>query len=431
MGQKLNACFFYSTQIKEALKSRQNFSAVQFRYAGAKGVVSLDPRLSKGKDLCLRESMKKFRSTHTTFEVCKLSAPRSLYLNRQAILLLSFREIPDVNFIELQQRNHLTLIRYLLRNSDAEKLIVEKIPQWLLPRDINRAKIDYIHEPFFRQIVINSCLQAMRDLLRRTRIRVPVNTGRNMFGIIDEYNVLKEGEVFVQYTALADDQESDDEDDANDDGRRKQKTHILNNRHVVITKNPCHHPGDIRTFIAKSYPELSHLKDVLVFSQQGHRPASHDISGSDLDGDEYIVIWHNDLVPRTTDNAHPYDYDSQQPATRSSVPIDRRLINSTILDIAELDCIGPLSTLHLAYADNYGVASETRPKPDLLSTVELAAAISQEVDSAKTGYHPVDTDGIKKMNAALGSERPDYVDKAGYISRPSEHILGKHSSDLV
>ena len=318
------------------------------------------------------------------------------------------------------------MIRYLLRNSKTpKKLILEKIPKWLLPPDIKRAKIDYIHELFFRQIVINSCLHSMRGLLRKTRIRVPVNEGRNMFGIIDEYNVLKEGEVFVQYTVLADDEESDDEDDANDDGRRKQKTHILNNRHVVITKNPCHHPGDVRRFIAMNYPELRHLKDVLVFSQQGDRPASHDISGSDLDGDEYIVIWHKDLVPLHTDNAPPYSYDSEQPPMRSRGPINRDLINKTILDIAELDFLGRLSNLHLAYADKYGVDSLTEPKPGVRSTVGLAIAISQEVDSPKTGYHPVNTDGLTKLEKAIGKERPDFVDKAGYESRRSERVLGE------
>ena len=92
-----------------------------------------------------------------------------------------------------------------------------------------------------------------------------------------------------------------------------QKTEILDNRKVVITKNPCHHPGDIRTFTAVDHPKLKHLKDVVVFSQQGDRPAPHDISGSDLDGDEYLVLWHKDLVPCETENAQPYDFDSNIP----------------------------------------------------------------------------------------------------------------------
>ena len=346
-----------------------------------------------------------------------------MYLNRQAILLLSFRKIPDVIFLELQQRNHLTLIRYLLRNADAEKLILDKIPQWLLPRDIRVAGIDYIHEPFFRQILINLCLQSMRDLLRKTRIHIPINKGRNMFGIVDEYRVLKEGEVFVQYTQLRDDQTCD-EDDVNDD-RNKRTTTILKDCQVVMTKNPCHHPGDIRTFIARDYPALRHLKDVVVFSQQGERPAPHDISGSDLDGDEYIVIWHEDLVPLTTDNAPPFDYDAKQRPKTPPKVITRAIINEIVLDIAELDCIGSLSNLHSAYADQFGVDSTHIPRGGTLSTIGIAAAISQEVDSAKTGYHPVNSEGIQKLNKALGDQRPDYVDNTGYTSYESPRILGK------
>ena len=283
---------------------KRDFSAVQFRYDGAKGVVSVHPDMPPNIHLCIRDSMKKFDSTHDCFEVCKLSAPRPLFLNRQAILLLSYRKVPDASFLILQQQNHLSLISALLQNTDAEKQILLKIPSWFLPRDIHLANIDYIHEPFFRQLLISSCLQSMRDLLQRTRIRIPPNEGRNMIGVVDEYNVLKPDEVYVQYTILS----RDSRDNTNDN-----KTKVLEKCQVVITKNPCHHPGDIRTFTAVNHPQLKHLKDVIVFSQQGDRPAPHDISGSDLDGDEYLVVWHDDLVPHTTKNAQPYDFDAHTP----------------------------------------------------------------------------------------------------------------------
>jgi RNA-dependent RNA polymerase len=386
-----------------------------------KGVVSVDPHMPEDVDLCIRKSMKKFDSEHECFEVCKLSAPRKVFLNRQAILLLSYREISDVSFLTLQQQYHLALIRGLLRNSDAEKLILEKIPSWFLPRDIHDAYVDYIHEPFFRQLLISSCLQSTRELLNRTRIRIPKNEGRNMMGIVDEYKVLKQDEVYIQYTIMGRDQNDDDND------HKSNKTKILDKCKVAITKNPCHHPGDIRTFTAVNYPELKHLKDVIVFSQQGNRPAPHDISGSDLDGDEYLVVWHKDLVPDKTHNAEPYDYDSEIPSRMYDKPVTRPAINEVVLEIAESDYLGRLSNLHLAFADRFGVDNNRRPKNGIMSTVELAGAISLEVDSGKTGYHPLNDNDIKKLNDVLEKKRPDFMDNANYEQEESPHILGKRS----
>ncbi|CAF1029845.1 unnamed protein product [Adineta ricciae] len=403
-------------EIKKHLHLGNDFSAVQFRYAGCKGVVSLDTTLKTGKDLYIRPSMNKFVSRHEIFEVCKLSAPRIAFLNRQAILLLDYRKISPIVFRKLQQENHLQLIRALLINQDAEKLIRSKVPFWFLPPDIYRANIDYIREPFFRQLLISACLQSTRDLLHRTRIRIPPNGGRNMLGIVDEYKVLKEDEVFIQYTIL---------DSPVDSGKNNKKTEILDKRRVVITKNPCHHPGDMRTFTAVDYPELRHLKDVVVFAQQGRRPAPHDISGSDLDGDEYLVVWHEDLVPLQTDNAQPYDYDSPIPVQDLGVPVTREHINRKVLEIAEQDCLGRLSNLHLAFADKFGVDNEQRPPRGIMSTVELAGAISQEVDSGKTGYHPLNEDNIRTLKDSLDNERPDYMENEGFDRYRSKHILGE------
>ncbi|CAF1158600.1 unnamed protein product [Rotaria sordida] len=413
-----DGCGTMSEQLRDDIQKKfgkRSFSAVQFRYAGAKGVVSVDPRLGSGHHLCIRDSMNKFKSEHRCFEVCRISAPRSLYLNRQAIILLSYRQISDVAFLILQQRNHLKLIRALLRNSDARNFLDEKLPYWFLPYG---AKIDFVREPFFRQLLIVACLISIKELLRRTRIRVSPNKARNMFGIIDEYNVLKPDEVFIQYTLLNDHEDKDG-------NSKRQNTQILDNCKVVVTKNPCHHPGDIRTFTAVNHEALKHLKDVIVFSQQGDCPASHQISGSDLDGDEYAVIWHQDLVPLQTPNAVPYNYDSQPPPPELNRPVNRNDVNHVVLQIAESDYLGRLSNLHLAYADHYGVDSNERPAKDVRSTIELAGAISQEVDSGKTGQHPLDDNQIMEQKKALGNTRPDFMENANMKSYPSKKILGK------
>ena len=118
-----------------------------------------------------------------------------------------------------------------------------------------------------------------------------------MFGIVDEYRVLESGEVFVQYSKMKEyklniseerngENEQDDDDDEEDD---KGKCEILQGE-VVVTKNPCHHPGDLRVFKAVDRKELRHLKDVIIFPQKGRRPHPNEISGSDLDGSFFFSI---------------------------------------------------------------------------------------------------------------------------------------------
>lgn len=70
---------------------------------------------------------------------------------------------------------------------------------------------------------------------------------------------------------------------------------------MIVTKNPCSHPGDIRKLVAISKDDkrikiFEHLVNVIVFSSQGIRPEQHKMSGGDLDGDVYMCIWDKELV---------------------------------------------------------------------------------------------------------------------------------------
>ena len=87
-----------------AKKIAKNFlpSAIQIRFAGCKGVLTLDPRLS-GNEAVFRPSMRKFESPHRRLEVLQTSRPQAVFLNHQLIMLLSNLGIPDDVVMNLQR----------------------------------------------------------------------------------------------------------------------------------------------------------------------------------------------------------------------------------------------------------------------------------------------------------------------------------------
>jgi RNA-dependent RNA polymerase len=101
-----------------------------------------------------------------------------------------------------------------------------------------------------------------------------------MFGIVDETGILQYGQVFCQYTEL----DTEQLEDLSRRNYNREERKIVVVGKIVVTKNPCHHPGDLRTFEAVDVPKLRHLVDCIVFPQQGERPHPNEISGSDLDG---------------------------------------------------------------------------------------------------------------------------------------------------
>ena len=91
---------------------------------------------------------------------------------------------------------------------------------------------------------------------------------------------------------------------------------------VVIAKSPCVHPGDVRVFTAVDDPALHHLVDCVAFPSKGNRPHPNELSGSDLDGDMYLVIWDPELVPLAA-NKPAGDY--SPPQSSSTNPLQAEL----------------------------------------------------------------------------------------------------------
>lgn len=79
-------------------------------------------------------------------------------------------------------------------------------------------------------------------------------------------------------------------------------------------------------FEAVDQPYLRHMVNCVVFPQKGPRAQCNELSGSDLDGDEYSVLWDPDLIPPMRQNLPALKVTTQpklaqKPVTHVSAPV--------------------------------------------------------------------------------------------------------------
>ncbi|GIY00773.1 RNA-dependent RNA polymerase 1 [Caerostris extrusa] len=257
-----------------------NPSAFQIRFKGCKGMVAENPSL-RGNKLAIRPSMEKFScDSSNLLEIVKISAPRVLFLNRPLISILEQLGVEINVFLKLQKDMVLDLTDSLIYEKKAWKMMSNLTTLDYPYKKLLTAGISLTQEPIFRSLLLSVYKVAIDQLRSKARIAIPSQYGRNMLGVIDETNTLKYGQIFVQYSEVL--------------GNKESHTEVLKGI-VVVTKNPCMHPGDVRKLEAVDVPALHHIKDCIVFP------------GSDLDGDEYVVIWYDPLI-FPDENCAPMDY---------------------------------------------------------------------------------------------------------------------------
>lgn len=196
------------------------------------------------------------------------------------------------------------------------------------------------------------------------RARIPVPLAKTLYGIMDETGYLEEGQIFCTFT----------------NGKTK---HIKTGK-MLVTRCPALHPGDVQLVEAVEPPSnspLMSLTNCICFSQKGYRDLPSMLSGGDLDGDLYNVIW--DKVCQPTRTFTPADYPRQTPEDLGR-PVERDDMTDFFIKFMETDQLGRIATTHQILADQKE-AGTLDP-----SCITLAELHSTAVDFSKTGI-PVRT----------------------------------------
>jgi hypothetical protein len=252
-------------------------------------MLSLDSRL-KGDCVFLRPSMIKFEGSNSMdIELCGASyKPLPMYLNRQTIKILEDMGVEDGWFLTLQATEVERLQKITESPSNASNFLSshsigeDNYLPWLIKK-LPSLGLDFREDHFLWDVLQMSVMMELRVL--KYRARIPVKEGLTLYGIMDETGILEEGQIFCIF----------DGDNA--------KKHILIGKDLIITRSPALHPGDIQlvdAVIAPPGSPLLSLSNCICFSQKGKRDLPSQLSGGDLDGDLYNIIWDKDAQPKHT-----------------------------------------------------------------------------------------------------------------------------------
>mmetsp|Transcript_17417 Transcript_17417/g.17350 ORF Transcript_17417/g.17350 Transcript_17417/m.17350 type:complete len:796 (-) Transcript_17417:29-2416(-) len=366
------------------LVASKDSTAFQFRMGGYKGVVAIDDRL-EGRKLQLRPSVKKFQSNHLEFELLNTAEYRHGHLNKQLIMLLSTLGVPDRVFLELLEEAFQSIDNnckeYILDVSKTKNSTRIKGVQCL------EKAMDYPNEPVACQIRNTLKQNVMLDLKKKQRIWV--NHSGILMGALDEKGELEYGEVFIQIIG--------------------EGNNFVLEGPVVVGKNPCLHPGDIRVLAAVNKPSLHHLKNVIVFPQNGPRPHQNECSGSDLDGDLYFVSWDSRLIPPKVIDPMKYDIDTPQKKKRK---FNHNTLIKFFVKYAAYEVLGKIDTFHLALADKSEKYALDR------KCIELCKMHATAVDFANNGIV------IEIPENFRPSQYPDFMEQDEDRTYRSEKVLG-------
>ncbi|KAF4624670.1 hypothetical protein G7Y89_g13499 [Cudoniella acicularis] len=387
-------------KIWEALPKTRRLkpTCFQIRFQGAKGMLSLDSRL-EGDHMFLRPSMIKFEGSNSMdIELCGANyKPLPMYLNRQLIKILEDMGVEHEWFLKLQETEVERLRETTESPSNASDFlrshsVGESVHLPWLIKKLHSFGLDFREDRFLWDVLQMSVMMELRVLKHRTRI--PVKNGHTLYGILDETGILEEGQAFCIFD--------------NDKGKRS----VVVGKNLIITRSPALHPGDIQLVECVSVPKdspLHSLSNCICFSQKGKRDLPSQLSGGDLDGDLYNIIW--DRGAKVKEFFEPADYPRQDPEDIQR-PVERKDMTDFFVKFMETDQLGRIATSHQILADQSPFGTRD-PNCRLLAEMHSTA-----VDFSKTGV-PVNMSKMPKIIPA----RPDFMAPGPYVKLETKEGL--------
>ena len=409
---------------------KENSSVFQIRIGGVKGVVAYNPLLNKNENvLCIRNSMKKFESDDCNLNIIKCAKYKgNAFLNRQIILLLVSLGVPPHIFVDMMneklQQYNLLYTNLQQAIADNQDIITELMNNtfYFSPlikyyfhnkqRKPKTDSYDINNEPLIKCICHFFVSKRLKELKHKCKLQD--NSSALLMGVIDESETLEADEIYITISTY-------------------NKETISITGEVIVTKNPCLHPGDVRIVNAvDNKPLLSHLVNVIVFSSKGHRPLPNTISGGDLDGDVYYVSWNTALVNNiAVRNCEPLNdpnysqgiafnvHDNNMFKDKSSVNV-QDIINADIncKTNADYASVSMIHDLCISHADN-----DTSKYSFNEKSMTLAKMFSVQIDSEKSGKFITKTE--LKNRGLLLNIYPDFLERNCYPAYESKGILGK------
>ncbi|KAL3481235.1 RNA dependent RNA polymerase-domain-containing protein [Aspergillus californicus] len=376
------------TAIRSVLPAKKGLpTSFQIRMGGAKGMLSLDPQL-KDSRIHIRPSMIKFNSTDMRdVEICDVaSKPIPLVLNRQIIKIMEDMGVSGSWFSKLQgmRVDQLRLATATTQNT-AKFLkgqdVAECIKLYKFFLLINRLELNYNEVPFLRSVVEAMVLRELR--LLKHKARIPVQKGITLFGIMDETGFLEENEVYVTYDTMND----------------RFHPPPSDSRRILVTRSPALYDGDIQ-YVTNRRPPNNHPlkkhKNCIIFNKKGKRDLPSQLSGGDLDGDLYNIIWDEEAVPSQV--FAPADYPRVDAIDIGRVVTEEDMAEFFI-EFMQSDRLGVIATKHMILADQMELGTSHS------DCKKLAQLHSTAVDFSKTGI-PVKFEDMPRVGSHY---RPDFL----------------------